>query len=294
MASGDTTTGSLSDSLPMIIDAARIRAAYPFPGPKLAERHVLDANTGLSWEEVELGRLTAQRITETTDLENYQQYADTLARYTPTMSGLATRVTDRVYRRLSKNALAQMGGLAQEALERLKDLDVHTAFDGFTNSIPGAAATLSSSHITAALANARGNTTEGGTGPAYVVLHSFQWKDIQDELLSGIGTYPIPQGMTADVFRDGFTGKQIDGAEVYTDNNIVIDSNGDAKGAAFFRMALLFIQGRAKRTITVRDEAFGGGADKMFHYDEYIVGERTPNATSVLGWEIYSDATAPA
>lgn len=291
---GETTTGSLSDSLPLIIDSARIRAAYPFPGPKLCERHVLDANTGLSWEEVEYARLTAQRITETTRLNNYQQYADTLARYTPTMSGLATLVTDRVYRRLSKNCLAQMGGLAQEALERLKDLDVHTAIDGFTNSTPGIGATLASSHLTAAFANQRGNTTEGGTGPAYVLLHGFQWKDIQDELLSGIGTYPIPAGMTADIFRDGYTGKMIDGAEVYTDNNLVIDASADAKGGAFFRMALLFIQGMAKRTKTVRDEEFGGGADKMLHYDEYVVGERTPNATSVLGWEIYSDATAPA
>lgn len=264
------------------------------PGPKLCERHTLDPNTGLSWEEVELARLTAQRITETTRFENYQQHADTLARYTPTMIAVGTLVTDLVYRAISKLVIAQMGTLAQEAMERLKDLDVLTAIDAFTNSTPGAGSTLASSHLTAAFANQRGNTTEGGRGPAYVLLHGFQWKDIQDELLSGVGTYPLPAGMTADTFRDGFTGKMIDGAEVYTDNNIVIDASADAKGGAFFRMALLFIQGRPKRTVTVRDEEYGGGADKMLHYDHYIVGERTPNAVSVLGWELYSDATAPA
>ena len=291
---GETTTGSLADSLPLIIDSARIRREYPQVAWKLCEQHKLDANTGLSWEEVEFARLTAQRITETTRLQNYQQYADTMARYTPTMSGLATLVTDKVYARLSKVCLAQMGSLAQDAMERLKDQDVITAIDGFTNSTPGTGSTLSSSHVTAAFANERGNTTEGATGAAFLLLHGFQLKDVQDELVSGVGTYPLPAGITADVWRQGFAGGMLDGAEIYIDNNIPLSTTPDAKGGAFYRMALLAVQGEAKKTKTVRDEEYGGGAEKMFHYDEYVVGERTPNSVSVLGWEIMSDATAPA
>ena len=73
---GETTTGSLSDSLPLVIDSARIRAEYPMVSVKLTEMHKLDDNTGLSWEEIEFARLTAQRVTETTLLNNYQQYAE--------------------------------------------------------------------------------------------------------------------------------------------------------------------------------------------------------------------------
>lgn len=290
---GETTTGSLSDSLPLVLDSARIRREYPPVVPKLFEYHKLDDNTGLSWEEIELGRFTAQSITETTRLDNYQQYADTMARLTPTVSGLATLVTDRVYHRLSNNVLAQFGGLLQDAIERKKDLDCLTVLDGATNSTPGAGNTLSSSHLTAAHANSAGNATEGGVTPFYAVLHRFQIKDIQDELNSAIGTYPIPAGLTEEVFKMGFAG-MIDGMSIYEDNNIPIDSAADSKGGVFPRMGCLFVQGISRRKPTVRDEEYGGGADKVFLYDEYIAGERLSNNTSVFPWEIYSDTTAPA
>ena len=289
---GETTSGSLADSMPVIIDSARIRREYPPVCAKLFEYHKLDENTGLSWDEVEFGRFTAQTVTETTRLTNYQQYADTLRTLEPTMSGLATLVTDKTYRRISKNAVAQMATLMQDALERKKDTDCLTTLDGATNSGPGTGATLSFGHITAHLANIEGNTTEGGVPPLYAIAHGWQWKDVADEITSGVGTYPIPAGMTEQVFRSGFRGV-LDRAELYTDNNIPIVSN-DAKGGVFARRGGLFIQGAMRKRPHVRDEEFGGGADKVFLYDEYISGERTPNAVSVLMRELLSDAPAPA
>ena len=106
---GETTSGSLADSMPLIIDAARIRREYPPIVAKLFEYHKLPEGTGLSWEEAELSRFTAQAITETTRLTNYQQYADTLRVVTPTVSGLATLVTDLVLARMSKVVRAEMG-----------------------------------------------------------------------------------------------------------------------------------------------------------------------------------------
>ena len=41
--------------------------------------------------------------------------------------------------------------------------------------------------------------------------------------------------------------------------------------------------------VAVRDEALGGGATKIYHYDEYAYGERL----NTWGVELYSDATAP-
>lgn len=259
---------------------------------KLFEYHKLDENSGLSWEEIELGRFTAQAITETTRLNNYQQYADTLKTVTPTVSGLATLVTDRVYARISKPVIAQMAMLMQEALERKKDGDCLTTIDGATNSQPGAGNTLTTGVLTAHVANIRGNTTEGADEPVYHVLHEFQAKDILDEIVAGVGTYPLPAGITEQVWKMGLRG-EVAGGLLYTDNNIGIDSADDAKGGSFVRKGGLFIQGREKRKPTVRDEEYGGGADKVFLYEEYIPSERTPNATSVLIRETYSDALAP-
>src|SRR3990167_3568806 len=226
MASGVTTTGSLADSLPLILDSARIRRENPPMVAKLSETHKLDSNSGLSWEEIELSRLTAQSVTETTVLENAQEVTDILNTYTPTISGITTIVTDRVYQRITKAAVAQMGGLAQEAIERKKDLDGLTSLASATNSQPGAGSTLSSGVIAAHVANIQGNTTEAATGPIYTLLHAFMLKDIQDEVVAGVGTYTVQAGLTESTFRDGFRGSLFN-TEVYLDNNISIDSSDD-------------------------------------------------------------------
>ena len=292
MASGITVTGSLTDSQDQILDSARIRREYPPQVARLCERHTLDENTGLSWEEAELNRFTAQSVTETTVLENAQQYADTLQTYTPTVTGLTTIVTDRVYRRLSKKSIAKMGTQVMDAINRKKDLDGLSAIDGFTNSQPGAGTSLASSTIAAAKVNISSNTTEGATGPCRGVLHGFQLHDLLTEMVQPIGSYPVPDGLTEAMYREGFMGK-VDNVDLFEDGNIVIDSSADSKGGVFVSMAMLLIQGHGIRKETKRRPELGGGADQMWVYDEYIFGERLSNSSSVFGWEIYSDATAP-
>lgn len=292
MPSGITTTGSLTDSLETVIDAARVRREYPPKMPQLCTMHKLEPNTGLSWDEIELNRFTAQAITETTILENWQEFSDLLRSITPTMTGITTLVTDRTYRRCSKKTIAQMGTQAQAAIERKKDIDGIATLDGFTNSTPGAGLSLGSGSISAAVANITGNTTEGAEGSISTLLHPFQLKDIQDEITVGVGTFAIPDGLTEEYFKQGLQGT-IYGTNAFVDGNIPIDSSSDAKGGVFAKMAIDYVQGAGYRTATKRRDEIGGGADQMFHYDEYAYGERTSNAVSVFGWEIYSDATAP-
>ena len=92
MPSGDTYVSSLADSQELIIDSARIRREYTVVMPGLAERHDLPDNTGLSWEEVELNRMTAQTVTDTTILDNAQEFADTVRAYTPTPPRVRYRI----------------------------------------------------------------------------------------------------------------------------------------------------------------------------------------------------------
>ena len=81
----------------------------------------------------------------------------------------------------------------------------------------------------------------------------------------------------------------IAGAQLYPDGNITIDGSTDAKGGVFAQEALIIVQGRAPRMVAVRAEDIGGGATKVYHYDEYAYGERQDK----WGVELYSDATAP-
>jgi hypothetical protein len=289
MASGYTTTDALADSLPTVISSARIIREFEGVMPQLVDKVTLGEGIGLSWNEVSLAQLSAQVITETTELNNPQQMSDTMLTITPTVIGIETLLTDRVAARISKNAFAKTGGLVQNAIQRKKDEDGITVLDGATTALCGAGNTLTSGHIAAGSYRITSNATEPGKKPLRCVLHGYQLKDIFDELVAGVGTYVVNEGPTARVFASGFT-MPIAGCEVYEDGNIPINSTtDDAKGGIFAKEAIVLVQGRAPKVETERKQ-IGGGATALFHYDEYAYGER-----SAGNWlyEICSDATAP-
>jgi len=288
MASGNTTTGSLADSLPTAIASARIVREHEGVMPQLVDKVTLGKGTGLSWNEVTFAQISAQAVTETTTLENPQQISDTLLSITPTVIGIMTVVTDRVAARIDKKAYAKIGSLAQNAMQRKKDEDGLTVLDGFSQGQPASgSSTLTSGHVGAGVAYIKGNTTAAGPPPIRCVLHSYQIKDIEDEIIAGVGTYPIGDGLTARVFKEGFRG-MIASAQLYDDGNISISGN-EAKGGVFSEQAIVLVQGISPRMVAVRDESLGGGATKIYHYDEYAYGERA----DYWGYEIYSDATQP-
>lgn len=292
MAGGDTYVSSMADSQEVIVDSARIRREHTVVMVGLCEQHGLVNNAGLSWDEVEVNRFEAQTITDTTILDNPQEFADTIRSYTPTQTGITTIMHWKVNMRLPKVVLAQMGTQMQDAIDRKKDKDGFTMLDGATNSQPGAGNPMTSGVLHAHVSNINGNTTEGATGVGYHVMHPFQWKDIEDEIRQGIGTYPIPAGMTADTFARSYKGMVSDFA-VFTAGNITIDSADDAKGGSFAKMGALYINGRGVTKKSKDLPERGGGSEQMFLYDEYTFGERLSNSTSVFIRENYSDATAP-
>lgn len=289
MATGYSTTDALADSLPTLIASARQVREFEGVMPQLVEKQTLGEGVGLTWNEVSLAQLTAQAITETTELDNPQQISDTLFSITPTVVGIETLITDRVAARISKNAYAKLGSLAQNAIQRKKDEDGLTALDGATTSLCGAGTTLTSGYVAAGVYRISSNATEPGNPPYRCVLHGYQIKDIWDEMVAGVGTYPVGEGLTARVFTEGFKG-MIASAQIYEDGNITIDSSDDAKGGVFAQEALVLVQGRAPRVEVKRRPEIGGGANSLYHYDEYAYGER-----SAGNWlfEVYSDATAP-
>ena len=291
-----TTTQDLSDSLPIMVAAARSVREYAGVMPQTAEVHTLDANSGQDWKEVTLAQLTAQAVQETTDLNNPQAYSDTNQTIEPTLIGLPTLVSLRATRKISQKTVAEMGVLAQNGMTRKNDQDGIAVMDGFSNSAPGAGSALTTSILRHMVANIRGNTTEPSPdgAPVYIVLHTFQIADIEDELLTSAGdNYELTSGISAQVFQNNVIGR-IANATVLRDDNISIDSAVDAKGGVFSRAAMLLIRGTSPYVLTEERPGLGGGSIAIFHYDEYAWGERTSQGTSVWGREVYSDATAPA
>lgn len=290
MATGTTTTGSLGDSQELIIDSARITREYEGTYKRTCEVQKLDDNTGLSWEEITLGQLTAQSITETTKLDNPQAITDSIITLTPVMTGVEICVTDRTYRRLPKKVLAKMGGLAQNAIERLADEDYLSLAASATTTLGTTGTTLSHGVIAAGAVRIKSNVTEGAIGPIYFVDHGYPIKDLADEIRAGVGTYAIPAGMTEDVYRKGFIGMTIDGVNIFEDGNVTVDSTPDARGILHAKEGVVHVKGKSAWTETRRRPDLGGGADEMFYYDEYVFGER---GAGLWLFGVLADATAP-
>ena len=288
MASGNTTTGSLADSIDVIQASARSRRQYDGVMPQLVDRVELDANTGTTWREILLANLSAQAVTENTVLDNPQQYDDSAITITPEMIQIQTFISDKSKRNINNKVLAQMGKMPGEAMMRKKDEDGLTAADASTQM--GAAGTpVQTGDVAAARYIITSNATEPGPLPIAGIFHGFCIKDFYDELVAGVGTYPVPEGSTATVFQSAFT-LPIANVSIHEDGNISIDSSDDAKNFVFSKSAWILVEGMTIRTESKREPNIAGGGDSLFMTDECAYGLRLANWTR----EIIGDATAPA
>jgi hypothetical protein len=290
MATGNTTTSSISDSLDTVAAAARSRREYDAVVPQTVDNVELDANTGTSWREILFEQLSAQAITETTVLDNPQQYDDSAISITPQMVQIQTFVSDKVGRNVSTVSLNQMGSLAGQAMMRKKDEDGLTALDGSTTQLGTPNTPVQTGDVASARYRITSNATEPGPMPINGVFHGFCIKDFYDELVAGVGSYPIPEGSTAIVFQGGFN-LPIANVTIFEDGNIPINTAGDALNFVYSKSAWILVSELALRTETRREPHIAGGGDSIFMTDSYAYGERSPSNWS---YEIIGDATAPA
>jgi hypothetical protein len=250
----------------------------------------LPDGTGLDWKEALFEVLEAQAVTENTVLDNPQQYVDSAITIRPQMVQLQTFVSDKVRRNVNPKSLAQMGKLPGDAMMRKRDEDGLTAMDGSTTQLGAANTPVVTGDVAAIRYRITSNATESGPEPISSVFHGFCIKDFYDELVAGLGTYPIPEGATATVFKGGFN-LPICNVTIHEDGNIAIDSNGDAKNFVFSKMAWVLVNGMTLRSETRREPHIAGGGDSLFLTDEYAYGERSAGNWS---FELIGDATAPS
>lgn len=293
MATGETTTGSLSGALPSIISQSRIIREDEGTYKRTTDFVQQKKGTGLTWQEFSLNQITGTDITETTRNDNFQQLSGQLLTLEPDMVQILIKITDRTMRKIAAVVEAKMGSLAQNAMERKKDEDYLALFSGFATTVsPGTGNPLSFGHIAAGVANIESNATEPGQGTISTILHGFQIYDIQNEVLAGVGTYTIPNGLTEEVFRKGFRGT-VAGSNLFKDGNIAITGT-DSNGAVHALEAVVSVSGMARKPETDRDPYFGGGADVVIMTDEYGFIERTSAGTQVWAQRLQSDTTAPS
>ena len=284
-----TVTTQLDNSLATVIASARVTREQEGDMPALVERRQLKKGTGDTWHEVSYAKLTAQAVNETTENDNIQQVSDTDFAIKPTMVQIATMLTDKVGRNITKNGLREIGRLGQNAMQRKKNIDGLTAIDSTGSAQLGSAgASLTFGRVAAAVTNITGNTTEPGHQPIRFVAHPFCMKDIYDQFTAVIGSYDVSDGASFRVFREGFKGI-INTAQAFENGDFTIDSDVDVKNGVFAKEGIVMVEEASPRMETERMPRIGGGSTIVTHTDSYAFGIRQNQWVH----EIKADATAP-
>jgi hypothetical protein len=229
-------------------------------------------------------------VNETTENDNIQQVSDTDFSIKPTMIQIATMLTDKVSRNITKNGLREIGKLGQRAMQRKKNIDGLTAIDSTGSTQLGAAGSaMTFGLVASAVSQITGNTTEPGHQPIRFVAHPFQMKDIYDQFTAPVGTYDISEGASFRVFKEGFKG-MINTAQAFENGDLPIDATStDAKAGVFSKEGIVLVEEASPRMETERKPRIGGGSTIVTHTDGYAYGIRQNQWVH----EILSDATAP-
>ena len=291
MPSGETYVTTVDEGLDTVVATARTTREFPADVMlKVCDRQTLPEGTGTAWREFLAAALTGQNYGETDEIDNPQELDGSILSATPQLVAIQTFIGDRVVLRLNKKAFATFGQVAQEALQRLKDRDGHSVFASATTTLGGTGTTATSGQVLAALTRIQADVDEPGPEPLYVVAHGYQHYDIQAEVLAGVGTYPVPDGYTAEAFMRGWKGN-LGGAQFHVDGLIEVDSTPDVRGGIFSKMALLCVQGKAPWTDKRYEPQKGYGGWNTWLKDEYIWAERSAG-NWLYGW--LNDGTAPS
>ena len=301
MATGITARTSFSEAVPIINHAARSRGEFPFVSHKLTDMQKLGPNEGDKWRELLFGQLTAQSIGAHDVLDSFQDLGgESVIEIEPAYSGIATKVTNAAYKRLSSVAVAQIGNRTGDALMRKLNDDTIAVFDTATSTLGTAGNVGTYGLVAAGVSRVRtgdkstsSTTHEPWTGPIVAVMNSYQVKHIQDEVTAGIGTYTVPTGMTEDYFKRGITDMTVAGASIAVDDNIPIDSSSDARGAIFAQGkdgAIVTVEEEGLKTYSRFDPSYGGGADEIFTYKSWQHGER---GGGIWMFKYVTDSTPP-
>lgn len=290
MPSGDTLVPTVEEGLDTVVASARTTREFPANVMlKVCDKVTLEEGTGTAWREFLAARLTAQNYGESDEIDNPQELDGSILSATPQLVAIQTFIGDRVQLRLNRKAYGTFGRLAQEAMDRKKDEDGLAIFATFTTTLAGTGQTVSSGHVMAGVRRISSDVDEPGAPPFYAVLHGYHIYDFQSEILSGVGTYPIPAGYTEETYRMGWKGRVSD-VEVFEDGLIAVNATPDARGGVFAKRAVLCVQGKSPWKEMRREPQKGYGGWSVWLKDEYVWAERSPGnwAYSILG-----DATAP-
>lgn len=300
MASGINTTGNLGNVIPTVLSRARDLVEKPtvMTNSNVVTKVTLKDGDGLTYNWPKFGTaLEAQDLTEGVPINNPQKLIPDTQQFGTSEIGLQVILTDKAKRVTKEPMAARAGRFMGNAMRRSKEVTGLGLFSGLSRSFGSAGASFDAGWLSAGkvrlAAASEANQTEPVEGEIIAIVHNFHAHDIlQDSATLGsnlndnTGRFPI-QGWTEELVRE-YDIRRVYGVDVAQAPLIAIDSDDDAVGAIFGKMAFIHVatshsmRMEKDRDITLR-------ADMMVLTSEYGFGELEDQA----GIKIIADATAP-
>lgn len=214
------------------------------------------------------GRTTAVALSEGVDISPVQgpEVANVVTQ-TASEHGVMTFVSDRLAHQGNDDAIAVVGEQHGRAVGRLLDQDIIGLFDGFSNSIGSAGASLNLNSIAVAVGFLRSDDSTYGPAPNPInaSLHPEQIRRLitdvagQANSISTFGGEPIPTGLSEDVVKNYMRGRDpLFGVPIIESPNISRDGSDDAKGAVLSQRALHLAIEQEIRAEEERDASLRG------------------------------------
>jgi hypothetical protein len=244
------TTGNLENAQRIIISTARYTEEHNAPAMNLIEQFSLPKGS----KQVtvpKVGQMDMSDLVDGLDIVDEESIGMTTVDLTAAEVGAKIIITDKLARQSAQNVFSIIGRQLGDGMARKKDKDVLALYSGFSTDIGAAGRSMSLANVSATVAYAKGNKFGS---QVYIVQHPFAVWDIANTAVTASATYPVPEGWSADLLGNFFSGlRPINGVPIFEDGNITIDSSDDAVGVCADRSALAVLKSVDTRTERQRD-----------------------------------------
>ena len=234
------------------------------------------------------GTVTANDLTDGVDMTEAQSLTITGTTHTTDEAGCKVIVTKKLASQLKEDAYRAAGKVIGNAMGKKIDQDGLTLFSGLNTSLGAAGTTFSLDYLNAAVSQMFGQSEPVPT-PYVTVVHPYHLHELVDLLATpAAGTYSMDGNLMSGALRDYFRGtEKLFGTQVFSTGNITIDSDGDAYGAVFSKMAFIYLVGWEPENWLEEDKSLRG-------YEIGIVADYAMvEEDGTYGRALLFDATTP-
>lgn len=253
-----STTGNLANAQRIVIAQVRYTEEHSTPAMQLIEHMKL----GKGEKQVtvpKIGQMSMQDLVEGQDLVDEQEIGMTTVDLTVHEVGMKIILTDVLVDQSQPSVFGMIGRQMGDGNARKKDQDVIALYPGLNGgtSLGNAAAAMSAANFAAAIANAKGKTSNPFT-PSYAVHHPHAVYAYTSSATAIGSANHWPEEFQKDRLAKFYSNKTFNGVSLFEDGNIEADASDDGIGVIAAKDALVVLSSVMQKVERERDASLRG------------------------------------